>query len=152
MGEADRFEWVAATEDDEPALNSLFSSNLIETISNEALKARYATPPPSPPQRHARGVGESIRVGVALTNLNGVGYGYPVTPGGEFVYVDYGDQLTREVVGSSCDNADFWEPLHSCRLQTFRVPRVLSRPPSGSQHPERMPSLISISVISDGKV
>ncbi len=112
---------LQSTQDDEPALNSLFSSDLIETISNEALKARYATTPPSPPQRHA-GVGELIRVGVALTNLNGVGYGYPVAPSGKFVYLDYGDQLTREVVGSSSDTADFWEPLRRAAIACGAFP------------------------------
>ena len=58
---------LQATEDNEPALNSLFSSNLIEAISREALKERYAMPL-APQQRHAA-VGDSIRVGVAITCL-----------------------------------------------------------------------------------
>ena len=101
---------LQTTEENEPALNSLFSSNLIDTISNEAVKERYATTPPSPAQPHAS-VEQTLRVGVALTNLNGVAYGYSVNPSGKFVYIDYGDQLTREVVASTCDRGDFWEPL-----------------------------------------
>jgi|ERR1022692_2243467 hypothetical protein len=112
---------LQATEDNEPALQSLFSSNLIETISEEALKARYATPPPPPAVRHV-GVGDEIRVGVALTNLNGVGYGYPITPSGKFAYIDYGDQLTRHVVASSCDTGDFWEPLRGAAVACGAFP------------------------------
>jgi hypothetical protein len=109
------------TEDDEPALTSLFSSNLIEAISNEALKSRYTTTPQPPAQRHA-GVEGAIRVGVAITNLNGVAYGYPVTPGGKFVYIDYGDQFTREVVASRSDTAEFWEPLRQAAVASGAFP------------------------------
>jgi len=112
---------LQATEDNEPALNSLFSSNLVEAISEETLKQRYATLPPSAAKRHA-GVEEAIRVGVALTNLNGVAYGYSVTPGGKFAYVDYGDELTRLVVASSCDTADFWEPLRQAAVASGAFP------------------------------
>jgi hypothetical protein len=111
---------LQATGENEYALNSLFSSNLIEAISREALQSRYATMP-APAERHV-GVEESLRVGVAVTNLNGVGYGYPVTPGGEFVYIDYGDQLTREVIASSCDNAAFWEPLRQAAVACGAFP------------------------------
>jgi hypothetical protein len=117
---------LQATEDDEPALNSLFSSNLVETISNEALKARYAAIPPSPAQAHASVAGE-LRVGVALTNLNGVAYGYEVIPGGKFVYIDYGDQLTCHVVAATCDTGDFWEPLRQAAVASGAFP-VAFRP------------------------
>jgi predicted acylesterase/phospholipase RssA len=117
---------LQATEDNEPALHSLFSSNLVEAISNEALKTRYATIPPAPAQRHDSVEG-ALRVGVALTNLNGVGYGYPVTPGGKFVYIDYGDQLTRHVVDTTCDTSEFWEPLRQAAVASGAFP-VAFRP------------------------
>jgi hypothetical protein len=100
---------LQATGDDEPALHSLFSSNLIEKIAKETLLSRYDGER-QPKHRHAA-AGESIRVGVAMTNLNGIAYGYPVTPGGEFVYINYADQLSREVVDATSDNREFWEPL-----------------------------------------
>src|SRR5580698_281416 len=58
-------EGLQQTADDEPALHSVYSSDLIETISREALLSRYVGTPP-PKERHAA-VGGSIRVGVALT-------------------------------------------------------------------------------------
>jgi predicted acylesterase/phospholipase RssA len=111
--------------EDEPALHSLFSSNLIETISREALLARYdVDPPPTRVRHHA--AWPSIRVGVALTNLNGVAYGYEVEPGGKFVYIDYGDQLTRYVDPSdatlNCDTETFWEPLRQAAVACGAFP------------------------------
>jgi Patatin-like phospholipase len=112
---------LQATGDDEPALHSLFSSNLIETISREALTARYAAKPPQPAQRFV-GVGDELRVGVAVTNLNGVAYGYPVTPGDKFVYIDYGDQLTRHIVAGASDTGEFWEPLRQAAVACGAFP------------------------------
>ncbi len=106
--------------EDEPALHSLFSSDLIETISREALLARYEGAPKET-HRHAA-VGDSIRVGAALTNLNGIAYGYQVSPGGEFLYIDYGDQFSREVAGASSDNRDFWEPLRQAAVASGAFP------------------------------
>jgi Patatin-like phospholipase len=112
---------LQATQDDELALHSLFSSDLIESISKETLMARYASSPPSMAVRHTA-AGDEIRVGVALTNLNGVAYGYPVQPAGKFDYIDYCDQLTRHVVAATCDNAEFWEPLRQAAVASGAFP------------------------------
>jgi hypothetical protein len=112
---------LQATREDEPALDSLFSSDLIEAISQETLKARYASAPPPPAQRHPA-AGDSIRVGVAVTNLNGVAYGYEVAPSGRFTYIDYCDQVTRNAQAASCDNAEFWEPLRQAAVACGAFP------------------------------
>jgi hypothetical protein len=110
------------TQPDEPALHSLFSSNLIETISHEMLLSRYDANPKPAAKPHSA-VDGTIRVGVALTNLNGVDYGYKVEPSGEFVYREYSDQLTRLVDSSSlCDNANFWEPLRQAAVACGAFP------------------------------
>jgi hypothetical protein len=110
------------TGDDEPALHSIFSSNLIEAISKEALLSRYQGPL-QPAQRHDA-VGDTIRVGVAMTNLNSVGYGYPVCPKGEFTYLNYGDQRTRLVDANDpdCDTETFWEPLRQAAVACGAFP------------------------------
>jgi len=115
-------EGLQQTSDDELALHSLFSSNLIEAISEEALMARYAGPLP-PPKRHGA-VGNRIRVGVAMTNLNGIGYGYDLCPSGRFVYLNYGDQRTRLVDAAipACDTATFWEPLREAAVACGAFP------------------------------
>jgi len=101
---------LQSPEENESALQSLFSSNLIDAISRELVQQRYTSSPMPPATPHSA-VRDRLRVGLALTNLNGVAYGYPVTPVGKFVYIDYSDQLTREVVATTCDKEDFWEPL-----------------------------------------
>jgi Patatin-like phospholipase len=112
---------LQATDNSEAASESLFSTNLLNAISREVLMQRYATPILAPAQRHAA-VGEAIRLGVALTNLNGVAYGYSVTPGGRFSYVDYSDQLTRHVTAPICDTGNFWEPLCSAAVACGSFP------------------------------
>ncbi len=109
------------TERDEPAIDSIFSSDLVVKISNEALKQRYATVPVPAAQPYV-GVGDSIRVGVAITNLNGVGYSYEVHPDGQFTYLNYADQLTRYAVAAKVDNADFWEDLRQAAVACGAFP------------------------------
>jgi hypothetical protein len=109
------------TQPDEPALHSLFSSDLIQQISYELIKARYQVPNPPPALPHVAAA-QTIRLGVALTNLNGVDYGYPVKPDGKFIYIRYGDQLTRTAAGAACDNADFWEPLRQAAVACGAFP------------------------------
>jgi predicted acylesterase/phospholipase RssA len=117
---------LQATEENEPALHSLFSSNLIEAISKECLLDRYASDLPPAAFRHSSAA-EELRVGVALTNLNGVAYGYNVIPGDKFVYIDYGDQLTRHIIPGDCDTAEFWEPLRQAAVACGAFP-VAFRP------------------------
>jgi hypothetical protein len=112
---------LQATQEDEPALHSLFSSDLIESISEETVKARYASTPPPAQERHPA-VRDELRVGVALTNLNGVAYGYAVEPTGKFTYIDYCDQMTRHAQAASCDNAAFWEPLRQAAVACGAFP------------------------------
>jgi hypothetical protein len=71
--------------------------------------------------RHAAAA-ETIRLGVALTNLNGVDYGYPVKPSGDFIYIRYGDQRTRIADSAACDNAAFWEPLRQAAVACGAFP------------------------------
>ncbi len=110
---------------DEPALHSLFSSNLITAISKEALTARYGSVPIPPAVKHPAAA-DSIRLGVALTNLNGVCYGRDVTPGGKFVYLEYGDQRTC-LVDSTSDKLAFWEPMRQAAVACGAFP-VAFRP------------------------
>ena len=87
-----------------------FPSDLIEQISRETLLASYQTVPPAPQDAHPAAA-STIHLGVALTNLNGVDYGYPVKPSGKFIYIRYGDQRTRVADSTRCDNSEFWEPM-----------------------------------------
>jgi hypothetical protein len=83
-------------------------------------------------------VQNELRVGVALTNLNGVAYGYAVKPGGKFVYIDYGDQLTRRVIAADCDTQDFWEPLRQAAVACGAFPAAF-RPQDVQRSAKREP-------------
>jgi predicted acylesterase/phospholipase RssA len=105
----------------EDPLHSIFSSDLINQISAETLLGRYQQNPVPAPQPHSA-VNGSIKLGLALSNLNGVDYGQEVVPGGKFIYIKYADQLTRPVVSADADNEDFWTPLASAAVACGAFP------------------------------
>ena len=109
------------TQRDEPALHSMFSSDLIEQISRETLLDRYksASVPAAVPHAAAA---PTIRIGVALTNLNGVNYGLTVQPEDKFIYIRYVDQMTRVADGEACDSQEFWEPLRQAAVACGAFP------------------------------
>jgi hypothetical protein len=109
------------TQRDEPALHSIFSSDLIEQISRETLMERYKSAPVPPAIPHASAA-QIIRIGVALTNLNGVNYGLAVQPEGKFIYIRYADQMTRVANGAASDNQKFWEPLRQAAVACGAFP------------------------------
>ncbi|HKF46322.1 MAG TPA: patatin-like phospholipase family protein [Terracidiphilus sp.] len=110
------------TQADEPALHSIFSSDLINQISSEVIMSRYATNPPSPAGAPHPVAAATIRIGVAVSNLNGVDYGYTVKPDGHFIYIDYADQFTRVADGPNSDNQAFWAPLHEAAVACGAFP------------------------------
>jgi hypothetical protein len=109
------------TQRDEPALHSIFSSDLIEQISRETLMDRYKSAPVLPAMPHVAAA-PTIRIGVALTNLNGVNYGLTVQPEGKFIYIRYVDQMTRVADGAASDNQEFWEPLRQAAVACGAFP------------------------------
>lgn len=118
---------LQATDPDEPALHSLFSSDLIERISAATLLDRYQEPNSTTHtvQAHAGIEADSpLRVGVALSNLNGIDYGYHVEPQGVFEYREYADQMTRLIDprNVSTDTVDFWEPLRQAAVACGAFP------------------------------
>ena len=80
----------------DPALLSLLSSQLIETIAREKLLTDAVNGQITDHGAHAavHPNGE-IRLGMALTNLTGVNYGLPMLGGGAFQYTRFEDSLRR---------------------------------------------------------
>jgi hypothetical protein len=105
----------------EMALQSVFSSDLIAAISTELIMKRYKTETPPAPVRHPA-VDGSLRLGLALTNLNGLPFTHAVTPGGSFTYIDYSDQLTRPIDADKNDNKEFWEPIRAAAVACGAFP------------------------------
>lgn len=83
--------------DGDPAELSLLSSNLIAKISRDTL-AQLDHTGSIPLNGGAHNVidpGRGIRLGLALTNLNGVNYEYRMFGGDPFCYTDFSDQMLR---------------------------------------------------------
>ena len=78
----------------DPARLSLLSSTLIERIAAETL---LAPPNPEPIPHAAVDPARGIKLGLALTNLNGVNYGQKMANGDDFQYTDFSDQMLRDL-------------------------------------------------------
>ncbi len=97
-------EGLLATEDKpiaeggDPALLSLLSSQLIETIAREKLLTDVADGEIVDHGAHrAVNPDGELRLGMALTNLTGVNYGLPMLGGGAFQYTRFEDSLRRRL-------------------------------------------------------
>jgi predicted acylesterase/phospholipase RssA len=95
--------------------HSLFSSDLIDRIGEEMLVKSMKEPGSGP---HAavelvNGVPETLRVGLALTNLDGIDYMIPISgsDGGGFNYTSSLDQKTFEVTPGGKANAKQWREV-----------------------------------------
>ncbi len=83
--------------DGDPALLSLLSSNLIKQISKNTLAQQDENGqiPQNGGAHNAIDPDRGIRLGLALTNLNGINYSYQLFGGGQFLYTDFSDQMLR---------------------------------------------------------
>jgi hypothetical protein len=101
---------------------SVLSSDKIADIGYKYLLQRYASGQPTPRQRHPAAA-SSIRLGMAMSNLNGVDYAVEVTdfpdvtnPGNPsrrlFTYTRHKDFFATEISdGAANDSAAFWQKL-----------------------------------------
>ncbi len=124
--------------------HSLFSSDLIESLARQLLPkpqeelkrnagktdvhpaielARDAT---GNSKRGADGnlVTKPLWVGLALTNLDGVDYGYPILEErtDKFQYTSCEDQLAREIVGTPAATAKLWDELREAAVASGAFP------------------------------
>jgi hypothetical protein len=83
--------------DGDPAKLSLMSSNLIEKIAQQTLAQTDSTGkiPLNGGAHNAIDPARGIRLGLALTNLNGVDYQYTMFGGTPFRYTEFSDQMLR---------------------------------------------------------
>jgi hypothetical protein len=85
------------SEGGDPAKLSLLASSLIDKIAADTLDLQSTTGqvPESGGMHNAIDPGRKLQLGLALTNINGVNYGYPMFDGTKFQYTDFGDQMLR---------------------------------------------------------
>ena len=93
----------------EPKWHSLFSSKLIEDIGHQMLIANTKK---SEGKRHSTvQPGQPLRVGFALTNMNGIDYTIPIVGNddGGFNYTTSADQKCFVITGDATEDAKSWE-------------------------------------------
>lgn len=105
---------------DEDPTHSILSSNLIEVLSAKYLSQRYSTHIPRAPMKHPAAA-DSISLGLALSNLNGIDYRCNVKPEGTFTYTRFEDQICAKI-DSTSDTLDFWEPLRNAAVSCGAFP------------------------------
>jgi hypothetical protein len=111
---------LLALQHDEDPSHSILSSDLVESLSGRYLLQRYASHLPPVSSKHPVSAA-SISLGLALSNLSGVDYEYPIRPSGTFIYTRFQDQLTAKVDGTS-DRLDFWDPLRNAAVSCGAFP------------------------------
>ena len=109
------------TDEEEPPLRSIFSSNMVQRIAEDTLLGRYATGSWPAPVTHMAAA-KSISVGMTLTNLNGVDYGYDMQPCGKYIYTQHEDKLTRVVSLEKSDNPEVWGELCNAAVASGAYP------------------------------
>jgi predicted acylesterase/phospholipase RssA len=105
----------------ESPLRSIFSSNMVERIAANSLTARYASEEVPPRVTHMAAA-KSISLGMTLTNLNGVDYGYDMQPNGRYIYTQHEDQLTRVVSVGGTDHREIWEEIRDASVASGAYP------------------------------
>lgn len=105
----------------ESALRSIFSSNMVERIAGEMLTERYKAEKLPAAITHMAAA-KSISLGMTLTNLNGVDYGYDMQPSGKFIFTRHEDQLTRVLSVGGTDNKEIWEEIRDAAVASGAYP------------------------------
>src|SRR5579862_9363987 len=115
-----QFDSLMNLKPDEDPSHSILSSDLVDALSTRYVTARYSSGPP--PQREPHpAVKDSIQLGLALANLNGVDYAYPVRPSGIFTYTEFQDKL-QVTADASCDNMAFWDTVRNAAISCSAFP------------------------------
>src|SRR5260370_38377179 len=100
----------------ESPLRWVFSSNMVERIAAETLTKRYASGEPPLPRATHMAAAKSISLGMTLTNLNGVDYGYDIQPNAKFIFTRHEHQLTRETSVGVSDHEEIWDVLRDASV------------------------------------
>jgi predicted acylesterase/phospholipase RssA len=111
----------------EDPTHSIFSSDLIKTISLNYLTKRYQSHIPLRPTDRNKhpAVADRLYLGMALSNLNGINYSQKLRTGGQFTYTEHQDQVSLEFLADGSDgkdNGDLWEFARSVAVASGAFP------------------------------
>jgi hypothetical protein len=111
------------TSGDNPT-HSVFSSQLIEKISRKYITSRYGNgPPPAPSPHPAIDRTKPLKLGLALSNLDGIDYAKDLRTGGQFVYTRYQDELRRDFsLNPASDDPTLWEGVRNAAVACGAFP------------------------------
>ena len=120
-------------EDENPAF-SMLSSSLIESMSRTYLGA--------PTTAHAsRSIGRELRLGLAMSNLNGVDYGVKQQDGEVFEYTRFQDEFIRKLDLDS-RGAELWVPIRKAAVACGAFPFAFRVQELARQRAEYGPNFI----------
>lgn len=106
--------------------NSLFSSDLVESIGRKMLVESMRGPcrGPHPAVEQVNGEAQTLRIGLALTNLNGIDYMIPIlgSDEGGFNYTSSLSQKTFTILPGSQDNQGLWSEICSAAVGSGAFP------------------------------
>lgn len=111
---------LLALQQGEDPSHSILSSDLVEALSKKYLCQRYLTHIPSPQAKHPAAA-DTIRLGLALSNLNGIDYRHAMRPQQSFTYTRFQDELCARI-DSESDTLSFWEPLRNAAVSCGAFP------------------------------
>src|SRR5260370_21229389 len=94
---------------------------MVERIAAETLTKRYDSGEVPHRVTHMAAA-KSISLGMTLTNLNGVDYGYDMQPNGKVIFTQHEDQLTRVLSVGGTDNKEIWEEIRDASVASGAYP------------------------------
>lgn len=107
---------------DESPSCSLFSSDLIESLTQKYLLSRYSSGTALPRQAHPAVLpDQTVRLGFALSNLCGIDYIRPTLSSGTFTYTRFQDQFTM-TLGPSQDSQAPWGSIAQAAVACSAFP------------------------------
>jgi hypothetical protein len=131
----------------EPKWHSLFSSDLINSIGEDMLvtSTQRKGSGPHAAVEQVNGVPETLRIGLALTNLNGIDYMIPIlgSDEGGFNYTSSVNQKIFEVAANGQSNDTQWRQVCAAAVGSGAFPAAFR--PKGVEHSveefgERLPA------------
>jgi hypothetical protein len=105
----------------ESADQSIFSSEYVNGLARQFLLGRYTQAPPPPVSHPALTPTGALRLGLALSNLNGVDFARPLLTGGTFNYTEFQDHIAF-YLDAATDQSVTWARIASAAVSCGAFP------------------------------